>query len=117
MHLTPVLLLVAAASALASASPGPSPPPPHSARALRARHASLVRRAAAKDATPPKKPKLDIKGHPDHGKTTLTDSLLATAGIAGAAGRDSGSRATDTRADERERGITIGSPPPRRKTG
>jgi len=44
----------------------------------------------------------------DHGKTTLTDSLVQKAGIISskAAG---GARYTDTRADEAERGITIKS--------
>jgi len=49
---------------------------------------------------------LGIIAHIDHGKSTLTDSLLAASGlikeeIAGIA------RATDTREDEQERGITI----------
>lgn len=49
---------------------------------------------------------LGIIAHIDHGKSTLTDSLLAACGllaekIAGEA------RATDTRDDEQERGITI----------
>ncbi|MHA2232878.1 MAG: GTP-binding protein [Candidatus Hodarchaeales archaeon] len=49
---------------------------------------------------------LGIIAHIDHGKTTLTDSLLTESGllaekVAGEA------RATDTREDEQERGITI----------
>ncbi len=49
---------------------------------------------------------LSIIAHIDHGKSTLTDSLLAASGllaekVAGLA------RATDTRDDEQERGITI----------
>ncbi|MHA2362320.1 MAG: GTP-binding protein [Candidatus Hodarchaeales archaeon] len=49
---------------------------------------------------------LGVIAHIDHGKSTLTDSLLAASGlikeeIAGLA------RATDTREDEQERGITI----------
>ena len=49
---------------------------------------------------------MGIIAHIDHGKSTLSDSLLAASGlikedIAGKA------RATDTREDEQERGITI----------
>ncbi len=49
---------------------------------------------------------LGVIAHIDHGKSTLTDSLLASSGllaesVAGEA------RATDTRPDEQERGITI----------
>jgi elongation factor 2 len=49
---------------------------------------------------------MSVIAHVDHGKTTLTDSLVQKAGIisAKAAG---GARYTDTRADEAERGITI----------
>ena len=51
---------------------------------------------------------MSVIAHVDHGKSTLTDSLLSKAGIisekhAGTA------RGTDTRADEQERGITIKS--------
>jgi elongation factor 2 len=51
---------------------------------------------------------MSVIAHVDHGKTTLTDSLVQKAGIisAKAAG---GMRYTDTRADEAERGITIKS--------
>ena len=51
---------------------------------------------------------MSVIAHVDHGKTTLTDSLVQKAGIisAKAAG---GARYTDTRADEAERGITIKS--------
>merc|ERR1711966_311208 len=49
-----------------------------------------------------------VIAHVDHGKSTLTDSLIAKAGII--AGDKAGEvRATDTRADEKERGITIKS--------
>lgn len=44
----------------------------------------------------------------DHGKSTLTDSLLAKAGILSLA-KAGDARATDTRKDEQERGITIKS--------
>lgn len=44
----------------------------------------------------------------DHGKSTLTDSLVSKAGII--AGAKAGeTRYTDTREDEKERGITIKS--------
>jgi len=51
---------------------------------------------------------MSVIAHVDHGKSTLTDSLVAKAGIisAEAAGN---ARATDTRQDEQERGITIKS--------
>jgi elongation factor 2 len=51
---------------------------------------------------------MSVIAHVDHGKSTLTDSLVAKAGIIAeeAAGN---ARATDTRADEQERGITIKS--------
>jgi elongation factor 2 len=51
---------------------------------------------------------MSVIAHVDHGKTTLTDSLVQKHGIisAKAAG---GARYTDTRADEAERGITIKS--------
>jgi len=51
---------------------------------------------------------MSVIAHVDHGKSTLTDSLIAKAGII--AGEKAGdARATDTRADEQERGITIKS--------
>ena len=51
---------------------------------------------------------MSVVAHVDHGKSTLTDSLVSKAGIishekAGTA------RFTDSRADEAERGITIKS--------
>jgi hypothetical protein len=51
---------------------------------------------------------MSVIAHVDHGKSTLTDSLVSKAGIisAGAAGN---ARFTDTRADEQERCITIKS--------
>ena len=51
---------------------------------------------------------MSVIAHVDHGKSTLTDSLVAKAGIIAeeAAGN---ARATDTRQDEQERGITIKS--------
>lgn len=51
---------------------------------------------------------MSVIAHVDHGKSTLTDSLIAAAGIisSGAAGD---ARYTDTREDEKERGITIKS--------
>jgi elongation factor 2 len=44
----------------------------------------------------------------DHGKSTLTDSLVQRAGIISAA-KAGDARFTDTRADEQERGVTIKS--------
>ena len=52
--------------------------------------------------------RLPVIAHVDHGKSTLTDSLLVKAGIVAAA-RGGDARAMDTRADEQERGITIKS--------
>jgi len=51
---------------------------------------------------------ISVVAHVDHGKSTLTDSLVASAGIIS---MDSAgdARLTDTRADEQERGITIKS--------
>jgi elongation factor 2 len=51
---------------------------------------------------------MSVIAHVDHGKSTLTDSLIAKAGII--AGEAAGNaRTTDTRKDEQERGITIKS--------
>jgi elongation factor 2 len=51
---------------------------------------------------------MSVIAHVDHGKSTLTDSLVAAAGII--AMEDAGNvRATDTRQDEKDRGITIKS--------
>jgi len=51
---------------------------------------------------------MSVIAHVDHGKSTLTDSLVAKAGII--AQKHAGeTRYTDTRADEAERGITIKS--------
>ena len=49
---------------------------------------------------------MSVIAHVDHGKSTLTDSLVAAAGII-AQEVASDVRMTDTRADEAERGITI----------
>lgn len=49
-----------------------------------------------------------IIAHVDHGKSTLTDSLVQRAGIISAA-KAGEARFTDTRKDEQERGITIKS--------
>jgi len=51
---------------------------------------------------------MSVIAHVDHGKSTLTDSLLARAGIISTA-KAGEARATDTRKDEQERGITIKS--------
>jgi len=51
---------------------------------------------------------MSVIAHVDHGKSTLTDSLVCKAGIISA--RHAGTaRYTDTRQDEQERGITIKS--------
>ncbi|KAL3897875.1 MAG: hypothetical protein SGCHY_003113, partial [Lobulomycetales sp.] len=51
---------------------------------------------------------MSVIAHVDHGKSTLTDSLVSMAGIiAGAKAGDA--RYTDTRQDEQDRGITIKS--------
>jgi elongation factor 2 len=51
---------------------------------------------------------MSVIAHVDHGKSTLTDSLVAKAGII-AAESAGDMRTTDTRKDEQERGITIKS--------
>ena len=51
---------------------------------------------------------MSVIAHVDHGKSTLTDSLVAAAGII-AVEQAGDQRLTDTRADEQERGITIKS--------
>jgi elongation factor 2 len=51
---------------------------------------------------------MSVIAHVDHGKSTLTDSLVSKAGII-AAKHAGEARFTDTRADEQERGITIKS--------
>jgi len=51
---------------------------------------------------------MSVIAHVDHGKSTLTDSLVAAAGIISMASAGD-QRLTDTRADEAERGITIKS--------
>ena len=51
---------------------------------------------------------MSVIAHVDHGKSTLTDSLVQHAGIISAA-KAGEARFTDTRKDEQERGITIKS--------
>jgi elongation factor 2 len=51
---------------------------------------------------------MSVIAHVDHGKSTLSDSLVARAGII-AENRAGDQRAMDTRKDEQERGITIKS--------
>ena len=51
---------------------------------------------------------MSVIAHVDHGKSTLTDSLVSKAGII-SADKAGGARFTDNRADEAERGITIKS--------
>ncbi|ORX63200.1 elongation factor 2 [Hesseltinella vesiculosa] len=51
---------------------------------------------------------MSVIAHVDHGKSTLSDSLVAKAGII-STGRAGETRFMDTRADEQERGITIKS--------
>jgi len=51
---------------------------------------------------------MSVIAHVDHGKSTLTDSLIAKAGIISDAAAGN-ARFTDTREDEKARGITIKS--------
>ncbi|TID20618.1 elongation factor 2 [Venturia nashicola] len=51
---------------------------------------------------------MSVIAHVDHGKSTLTDSLVQRAGIISSA-KAGEARFTDTRADEQERGVTIKS--------
>jgi len=51
---------------------------------------------------------MSVIAHVDHGKSTLTDSLVAAAGIIAMA-KAGDTRITDTRPDEQQRGITIKS--------
>merc|ERR1712137_1004913 len=51
---------------------------------------------------------MSVIAHVDHGKSTLTDSLISKAGIIGAA-QAGEARFTDTRQDEQDRCITIKS--------
>jgi elongation factor 2 len=51
---------------------------------------------------------MSVIAHVDHGKSTLSDSLVAKAGIIAHANAGN-ARYMDTRADEKERGITIKS--------
>jgi len=51
---------------------------------------------------------MSVIAHVDHGKSTLTDSLICKAGIISAS-QAGNARFTDTRADEQERGVTIKS--------
>jgi elongation factor 2 len=51
---------------------------------------------------------MSVIAHVDHGKSTLSDSLVSKAGII-SAGRAGETRFMDTRQDEQDRGITIKS--------
>jgi elongation factor 2 len=51
---------------------------------------------------------MSVIAHVDHGKSTLTDSLIARAGIIADANAGN-ARVTDNRQDEKDRGITIKS--------
>ena len=51
---------------------------------------------------------MSVIAHVDHGKSTLTDSLIARAGIIADANAGN-ARVTDNRKDEKDRGITIKS--------
>ena len=51
---------------------------------------------------------MSVIAHVDHSKTTLTDSLLSKARVISGL-QAGGKRATDTRKDEQEHGITIKS--------
>ena len=73
----------------------PNPPPP----SLQVR-AIMDKRANIRN--------MSVIAHVDHGKSTLTDSLVSKAGII-AGSRAGETRFTDTRKDEQERCITIKS--------
>jgi elongation factor 2 len=51
---------------------------------------------------------MSVIAHVDHGKSTLTDSLVSKSGII-SSGRAGETRFMDTRQDEQDRGITIKS--------
>ena len=51
---------------------------------------------------------MSVIAHVDHGKSTLTDSLIAKAGLI-ANSKAGETRFTDTKEEERFRGITINS--------
>jgi len=92
--------------------PGDKPPPPvpklqRADRSLS--HGSFtIEEIRALMDKPTNVRNMSVIAHVDHGKSTLTDSLLAKAGIISTA-KAGDARATDTRADEQERGITIKS--------
>ena len=83
-------------------------PPPLTRTARTAPHAVTIEELQKIQRKPHNIRNMSVIAHVDHGKSTLTDSLLAAAGII-AASSAGDMRATDTRQDEQERGITIKS--------
>ena len=73
------------------------------------RNMSVIAHGERHHFIPPfRKQILTVRNTVDHGKSTLTDSLVSKAGIIASA-KAGDMRFTDTRQDEKDRGITIKS--------